>query len=315
MRTLLKIDLITPISLLFISCCIIFYLTNEVFSMTIVLDQKTVTPDSLTITISKEEYSTDEGQSNLFATQKKIADYFHSLGQHYLFYSEQCPNQNPITITAIPFTPSKGFFEPMSRYFQQLKVLFRICYGGVEPNPKAAQAFKDYAKNTKVAAQAATIHHLIKSPKCPFCNEQRQGIQLIHEGKYTLLFYNMRQVGKEQTDLLIIPKNHVENFDSISDREGQEMQAVAAKVYTIFQQTHANSLRFHIFNKSGSTAGQTVGHSHTHMMIESNKTLRTQTFWAVLKNMVWSTKLSDAIIQQRVQTLKQQLKDLEGKQD
>lgn len=86
----------------------------------------------------------------------------------------------------------------------------------------------------------------------------------IYEDEYVLAFLDLSQTTKGHT--LIIPKQHVNHIFDMDDQTASHLFANVPKISRALQQTFSEMVGINIVNNNGEAAGQTVFHSHIHLI-------------------------------------------------
>lgn len=259
---------------------------------------------------------------------------FHSMkaiarcwsGMDYLFYGK-IDRETPFKFEAVPFPKTFWFLK----YVNQILVLARIRFGGFvdrvfdRANLDASNDLGSLiGNNVKSSAKKHTDDPVDeeedkKSKTCDvFCNKERCQRQFVYEGKHSNVFYNIKQIGKEKLDFLIVPKRHVEKFDELMEEEGIEMTMMAQKIYNYLQSKPTllglpeakAEYKVHMFIKTGKGAGQTVDHLHWQYLVEKKTTPESRTFWAIIRNMIWARTLPDREIRETSERLLNDMREV-----
>ncbi|NPA44454.1 MAG: HIT family protein [Chlorobi bacterium] len=96
---------------------------------------------------------------------------------------------------------------------------------------------------------------------CVFCNIDKN--KIIAKSEYSLAFFDNFPVNKGH--ILIIPKNHIENYFDLSDIEKKDIWKLVDKVKIIIEKKF-NPDGFNIGINIGKYAGQTINHCHIHII-------------------------------------------------
>lgn len=146
------------------------------------------------------------------------------------------------------------------------------------PTVKLSASLCILATLTLAIYQLATTHAASPSNgDCPFCNSAIINKQAIYEGPYCRVLYNFRpfQAGHN----LIIPKRHVSRVDELNPAEWAEMHRITQVMSSVFEAEYGTR-DFILALQNGSQAGQTVFHSHFHIIPRSSFSARSKVyFW------------------------------------
>lgn len=91
----------------------------------------------------------------------------------------------------------------------------------------------------------------------------------VYEDEQVLAFLDITQVTKGHT--LIIPKAHVDNLFEMETDTASQLFAVVPKLAKHLKET-LNATGLNLVNNNGETAGQTVFHSHLHLLPRFDQT-------------------------------------------
>jgi ATP adenylyltransferase len=97
---------------------------------------------------------------------------------------------------------------------------------------------------------------------CPFCTTINAK-DIIIEGKYTFAILDRYPVSKGHS--LVISKRHCSNYFELNEDEQRETWELISKIRQKIQQEHTPD-GFNIGMNISSVAGQTVPHSHIHII-------------------------------------------------
>ena len=95
---------------------------------------------------------------------------------------------------------------------------------------------------------------------CPFC----QSLEVVAEHKSVFAIKDNYPVTKGHH--LIIPFRHTENYFSMNDQEREDTTALLKVLKLKLEEGDLTITGFNIGMNSGETAGQTVMHSHIHLI-------------------------------------------------
>ncbi|MFD9681842.1 HIT family protein [Rhodococcus sp. NPDC059969] len=101
---------------------------------------------------------------------------------------------------------------------------------------------------------------------CVFCKivALTEPAILVHESETTLAFLDARPVSRGHT--LVVPKRHAENLDALENHEGAEMFRVGTLIAGALRRCDIAADGVNFLVNDGRAAGQTVFHSHLHVV-------------------------------------------------
>ena len=99
-----------------------------------------------------------------------------------------------------------------------------------------------------------------KDKPCPFC----QSIAVVAEHNYVFAIKDNYPVSKGHH--LIISFRHTENYFSMTDKKREDATALFKALKTKLEEGDSTITGFNIGMNSGEAAGQTVMHSHIHLI-------------------------------------------------
>jgi ATP adenylyltransferase len=99
-----------------------------------------------------------------------------------------------------------------------------------------------------------------KDKLCPFC----QSLEVVAE--YNSVFAIKDNYPVTKGHHLIIPFRHTENYFSMNDQEREDTTALLKALKPNLEEKDPTITGFNIGMNSGETAGQTVMHSHIHLI-------------------------------------------------
>lgn len=103
-------------------------------------------------------------------------------------------------------------------------------------------------------------------PSCIFCQIITGEAQasIVFQDEIVTAFMDIRPL--VQGHLLIIPNNHFNGLTDLEDEFGQHMFIIARRLAKALQQCNLKCEGVNLFLAEGATAGQTVFHSHLHVI-------------------------------------------------
>jgi len=138
-----------------------------------------------------------------------------------------------------------------------------------------------------VVLAGLTIHFITNEPMlpgpdyaCRFCNEEVVKEQVLYHGKYLQVWSNRSPIVKGH--LMIIPKRHAPRIEDWNAHELTELNDVIVRVKYAFEQVYGTS-DFLLVMQNGIKAGQTVYHSHFHILPKTTYNLAGKVWlWMVM---------------------------------
>lgn len=102
----------------------------------------------------------------------------------------------------------------------------------------------------------------IETQTCPFCHLDND-VEILHQSETVVAFLDRFPVNAGHT--LIIPKRHISSYFDLSEAEQQELWQVVNTCKLIIQ-NRFNPDGFNIGINIGEPAGQSIFHSHIHLI-------------------------------------------------
>lgn len=138
--------------------------------------------------------------------------------------------------------------------------------------------------------------------KCPFCTEKILKEQSFYENELALALYNFKPLKIGHT--LIIPKRHEDRFENLSDEEVSAIGKAIKDVQKIFKRAYASD-DYTLVMQNGKDAGQTVFHSHFHMVPRKKGDIgNTEMYKTLLIESENRELISDEEMEKRIKELK-----------
>ncbi len=226
----------------------------------------------------------------------------------YLIYGKI--NSNPFHWEMVPYQRCRTC---IGRIVQQLRVLWRIVFGGVtlseESRKIQAQSYKWLLNQSPemIAPSGAS-----NKSNDSFCNAETLARQWVITGKKVNALFNYAPIGfgGERLHFLVVPKEHRETFTDVTQEEYCESLELTAKLVDHFMEKRKIK-NVYLLNKTGIDAGQTVKHWHLHVIFSTNTA---QDFWGkmtVLKNiLLGSSPMKKEDLARKVADLREELATL-----
>ncbi len=256
---------------------------------------------------------TGNDHSNSFTMLQKVASIWkeNHIADQYLIYGKiQTGSEIPFNWEVVPYyTPNTVF----GRIWQQLCVLWKICFGGSAPTE--TQKFHQIQDYKKFFAELQNIPEKVNTivmGNDPFCKPEVINRQSVLEGKRINILYNHAPIGfgGERLHFLVVPKEHRIDFGALESEEYVEASELAQALVKHFSKTRPLQ-EIHLFHKTGRDAGQTVPHWHMHVIMTSNSAQGVFGKLTVLKNMLLGSSPMNAVeFENKVASLSAELKHI-----
>lgn len=202
----------------------------------------------------------------------------------------------------VPYLKCNNF---LTRAVQQIKVLWRIVFGGVEVPEKERRQL------------AVDVPILQESPevkgKDPFCTGQAIDKQWVIQGKKVDVLFNFAPIGfgGEKLHFLVVPKAHRAVFAEVSPEEYAETMELTEKLLSRLKESRKSIKSIYLFNKSGKDAGQVIDHWMLQVICCTNAAQDIFGKLQVLKNILFgSSRMSDKALSERVTILRAELEGI-----
>ncbi len=99
--------------------------------------------------------------------------------------------------------------------------------------------------------------------ECPFCDERNLGLRKFYENGLFAAIYNLRPLVKGHC--LVFTKRHVKSLFELDADEKSGLASFVSR--TVFMATkYADAYQFDIIMQEGASAGQSLEHSHLHII-------------------------------------------------
>lgn len=251
----------------------------------------------------------DREHADSFALMQKTITLWkqNNISTEYLVYGKMQPSSS-FTWEMVPHYQPSSF---ISRFWQQLQILYKISFGTSTRAQADSQNLLDrYRKMFHESFSIRLEQHNPPSSRDPFCIPAVIEKQTVLEGRQVNVLFSYTPIGfgGEKLHFLIIPKAHRATFADLTEAEYQESTQLAKRVITYFSQSREIQ-SVYLFHKSGINAGQTVPHWHMHVVLTAN---RAQDFFGkltVFKNMlIGASPMRDPELLPKVAALKAELK-------
>lgn len=179
--------------------------------------------------------------------------------------------------------PIEATSNIISRLWQQVWILIRITFGGVEPS--AATAVQNKVVIGKVTEEIALREIDSIGGSDAFCQDEIIEKQKVLEGDRVNVLYNYAPlaIGSDQLHFLIVPKAHRSTFTELTKDEYIEAEQMVQTLVDVIGSKY-DVEETHLLHKSGIDAGQTVPHWHMHVMMQQSQT---DTFLSGRLAMLW----------------------------
>ncbi len=137
---------------------------------------------------------------------------------------------------------------------------------------------------------------------CAFCNSSVIAKQTVYETELSRLFYNFKPA-TPGAHFLIVPKRHLRTTELLREDEVKDIHQLAQKLAKVLEEKTGRT-DITMYTQDGPAVGQTVGHTHMHMML-TPQVLR-QLFFSL--NYEFEKPVSAEEMQSVVQEISQRLK-------
>jgi len=147
---------------------------------------------------------------------------------------------------------------------------------------------------------------VLNEKKCPFCTTEVIANQTVFSGEHVRVLYNFKPM--LEGHVLLTPIRHVERFEDLSSDELGEIGILSKKVHKAFVKAYGKE-DYVLVLQNGYLGGQTVPHTHFHMIPRGKKdsTIKTKAlFWNTVFSEIIGTRnpLSNEEIQIEIQKLR-----------
>lgn len=252
-------------------------------------------------------------QQEMYEIHQKILRVFEEQGiDSYLRYR--------VSTTPGRYWEIIPFSKNSSSVWQQLKLLWRVIFGGKHISQDQRELFATNFRKTALNIQEAKFSthadsRNLDSKSDAFCNKDIIDKQWVFKGELITILYDYAPIGigKNKLHFLFVPNRHCEKFSELIQEEHREVSNLSEKLIRFYKDKEVNKKSFsaYMFDKTGSQAGQTVTHWHQHIVFTTTKI---QGIWGkltILKKMLFgSSPLSDEDLKQKVVLFRKELKDL-----
>lgn len=253
-------------------------------------------------------------QQEMYEIHQKILRVFKAQGiDSYLRYR--------VSTTPGRYWEIIPFSKNSSSFWQQLKVLWKVIFGGgyISQSQRElfATSFREIALQNLQEAKPSTHSDSrnLDSKSDAFCNKDIIDKQWVFKGKLITILYDYAPIGigKNKLHFLFVPNRHCEKFSDLIEEEHREVSNLSEKLARFYKDKEVDRKSFsaYMFDKTGSQAGQTVTHWHQHIVFTTTKI---QGIWGkltILKKMIFGpSPLSDEDLKQKVVLFRKELKEL-----
>lgn len=250
-----------------------------------------------TTSVNLLEWSKDNEHEAYELIQKVVKVWKEKGVSDYLIYTKGSSNaKRQFSWEIVPFEKSGLTF------WKQFKVLWNITFGS---NRISENEREQIAKEWTTLPVKHPISVSKDNREDAFCNPDVIKRQLVYEGKEIYLLYNYAPISTTEGRLhfLLIPKKHRLNFSELTESEYSETNDFLKKLISYYRNKD-----YHIFDKNGSEAGQSVPHWHEHLVFTDSQTQEFLGKLIILKNMLIGTSpLSNEELENRVRSLRKEL--------
>lgn len=268
-----------------------------------------ILPNSLEIKcLSCTNYSqwNDQDEMTSYHLIQRITQVWQKNGIHdYMVYGREDFN-NPsahFNWQIVPY-PATSF---LSRLFTHIRSLWNTIFGSWPLSEsdlcKQADSFK-LQLNAQPSYTQTRSQLQEKIMQDSFCNHDIIKAQRVYEGTSIDLLVDYAPVG--DLHLLIVTKDHLENFADLPDATYLEVAQLTKKIIPYYQ-SHGYPI-VDLFVKTGKAAGQTQPHFHQHLVFSKSRKNELIGMLAILKKIFFGpSPLSKSKLAEQVQSIKDEL--------
>lgn len=251
---------------------------------------------------------TKQDHADSYQFMQKIARCWEAMKtrDQYLIYGKV--NQGLFNWEMVPYARCRTIF---GRVYQQLQVLWRTVFGGIQVSSKERTAQIDEHNSNlskyKIEVNPSDAENLSDDN---FCKEEVIDRQWVVTGQKVNVLFNYAPIGfgGEKLHFLVVPRQHREKFTDVTEEEYCESLDLTTKMINHFAEHRDFSTNVYLMHKTGKDAGQTVKHWHLQVIFSTNPS---QDFWGkltVLKNIFWgSSPMKPDALAKRVTELRTEL--------
>jgi diadenosine tetraphosphate (Ap4A) HIT family hydrolase len=245
------------------------------------------------VRVIPKEWHTRGGLQETYKLLQKIA---WTSKEAFMIYNKTHDLDQPTYEWEFVPYPKKGF-----SFWHQLKVLTRIVFKEREVSLSEGQSTVDHYKTVlsdfknPIEDQSGARIERVRKRKDIFCKSLivngEKVVKVIHnqcviEGEKVNVIYPNRPAGfgKNRAHFLIVPKNHHDDFKTVSWEEYNETEKMIRELMVIYKKEGYDTVvRFH---KNGERAGQTVPHWHEHVIFTKSIAQRISGYLSTLFNIL-----------------------------
>jgi diadenosine tetraphosphate (Ap4A) HIT family hydrolase len=279
------------------------------YSLGLVIPSYRLLNESLVLGTSDKQFKDWSAQNHAdsYHFMRRIAQVWKNSNftQQYLIFGKI--DANVFKWEMVPYQKCRTF---IGRVIQQLQVLWRIAFGGLENSVESKQdQRKKYQQLLKNALPDVQSSNTPSKGDDSFCKNDTIERQWVITGNKVHVLFNYAPIGfgGERLHFLVVPKEHRETFTDVTQEEYCESMELTTKLVEHFDKTR-NTKNVYLFNKTGVDAGQSVKHWHLHVIFSSNPA---QDFWGkmtVVKNILFgSSPMKKEELARNVSSLRQEL--------
>lgn len=198
----------------------------------------------------------------------------------------------------------------LGRIAQQLQVLWRTIFGGIEVTPESkTEQLNQYQLLLNQAPAAVEPLNVSREGDDPFCKKETIVRQWVVTGKKVNVLFNYAPIGfgKDKLHFLVVPKAHREMFTDVTKEEYCEALALTTRLVDHFSKTREIK-NVYLLNSNGKDAGQTVKHWHLHVIFSTSSA---HDWWGKLsvfkKILIQSSPMKKEELANTVNALRQEL--------
>ncbi|MBX9923832.1 MAG: HIT family protein [Rhabdochlamydiaceae bacterium] len=294
------------------------YLKNDLFAsenspLFTAIPDKQILDKSLQISVPGQKFRdwSKQNHADSYVVMQRIAQAWKksNITDQYLIYGKA--DSHSFHWDMIPY---QKCHTSIGRIVQQLQVLWRSTFGGIEVSENSLKnQLKEYQLLLSPSSEIIQSTENANKGNDSFCKDTTIERQWVVMGKRVHVLFNYAPIGfgGERLHFLVVPKNHREAFTDVTKEEYCESLAITSKIVDHFIKTRKNIKDVYFLNKTGVDAGQTVKHWHLHVIFSSNSA---QNFWGritFLKNiLLGSAPMKKDSLAKRVGELRKELATL-----
>jgi diadenosine tetraphosphate (Ap4A) HIT family hydrolase len=286
---------------------------NEDQSLLAIIPSRQLLDQSLHLVAPKKQFDRWSAQNHedSYLFMQRIAQTWKSSNftDQYLIYGKI--DSNLFNWEIVPYQKCRTC---IGRAVQQLQVLWRTVFGGIEVSEGSSKnQVKRYEVLLNKSPETTYPSGIPSKSNDSFCKDDTIERQWVVTGKKVNVLFNYAPIGfgGERLHFLVVPKEHRETFTDVTQEEYCESLELTTKLVDHITETRKTVKNVYLLNKTGVDAGQTVKHWHLHVIFSTNTA---QDFWGkitVIKNiLLGSSPMKKDDLAKKVGELREELKAL-----